>query len=261
METRPIPYIGITDFMTGAEARVMLRSFGEYRAGRGPRKLMVGVMMSWKTFNGVPSRFTEAFPNKFTVPSIFLDHPLAFNTLHYADYNDVSMPYDISMVLHVCRQGGRLDAVQFDMIWPHPSLLKQVKDDSNGTIKNVLQIGANALKVEGDNPKRVCARLSLYGNLVDYVLLDKSMGQGKGMDAEGLFPFVRAIAKDFPTIGLAVAGGLGPTTMHLVEPIVQEFPWVSIDAQGKLRPSGSALDPIDWSMAQGYLEKASQLFP
>jgi len=261
METRPIPYIGITDFMTAAEARVMLRSFGEYRTGKDPRKLMVGVMMSWKTFNGVSSRFTEAFPNKFAVPSIFLDHPLAFNTLHYADYDDFSSPHDISMMLYVCRQGGRLDAVQFDMIWPHPSLLKQVKDDSNGAIKNVLQIGANALAVEADDPVRVCERIAQYGDLVDYVLLDKSMGQGRGMDAQVLLPFVRAIATSFSAIGIAVAGGLGPTTTHLVEPIVQEFPWISIDAQGQLRLSRSALDPIDWSMAQAYLEKASRIFP
>jgi hypothetical protein len=49
--------------------------------------------------------------------------------------------------------------------------------------------------------------------------------------------------------------------MELVDPIIQEIPWVSIDAQSKLRPSGSALDPIDWTMARDYIEKASQLFP
>lgn len=260
METRPIPYIGITDFMTGAEARVMLRAFSEYRAGKAPRKLMVGVMMSYKTLNNLPSKFTHAFPAKAETPSIFFDHPLAFNTLHYADYDDQTDEQDIRAMMDICLQ-GHLHAVQFDMPWPHWRLLEVVKRLSDWRVNTVLQIGKNALDQCNNDPQEVCFQVERYGRLVDYVLLDKSMGQGRGMDATALLPFVRAIAEAFPVMGIAVAGGLGPTTMHLMEPIVQEFPEISIDAQGKLRPSGNALDPIDWSMAQVYLQKASQRFP
>ena len=79
------------------------------------------------------------------------------------------------------------------------------------------------------------------------------------MDADELLPYLRAIATQFPWLQLAVAGGLG--RMSLVEPIVREFPDISIDAQGRLRPSGSALDPIDWGMAETYLREASALWP
>lgn len=260
METRPIPYIGITDFMTAAQARVMLRSFGEYRAGRRPRKLMVGVMMSYKTFHRLPNKWTMAFPKVDDIPLIFTDHPLAFNTLHYADYEAMTTAEDIQEILR-SMSGSCLHAVQFDMPWPDSLLLGAVKSEKKWRLQTVLQIGTKALETEENDPERVCERIAQYGSLVDYVLLDKSMGQGKGMDAAALLPFVRIIAETFPSLGLAVAGGLGPTTMHLVESIVQEFPGISIDAQGRLRPSGSALDPIDWNMAQGYLEKASGLFP
>lgn len=79
------------------------------------------------------------------------------------------------------------------------------------------------------------------------------------MDAEALIPFVRAIRQSFPCLGVTVAGGLGPDSMCLVEPLVRKFPGISIDARGKLRPSGNALDPIDWEMAEGYLSEASRL--
>ena len=59
--------------------------------------------------------------------------------------------------------------------------------------------------------------------------------------------------------GIVAAGGLGPESVGLVEPLYREFPDLSIDAQGKLRPSGSALHPIDWDMAETYLVKALQL--
>jgi hypothetical protein len=255
-----IPYIGITDFMTGEQARTMLRSFGEYRSGMGPRKLMVGVMMSYKTLNGLPTKWADAFPKNVEVPTIFIDHPLAFNTLHYADYDEATSTSDILSMMQICL-GGNLHAVQLDMPWPEWRLLEAIKRFSGWRVETVLQIGKNALDQCNNDPQEVCFQVERYGRLIDYVLLDKSMGQGKGMDAQILLPFVRAIAEAFPGLGIAVAGGLGPTTTHLVDPIIQEFPHVSIDAQGQLRSSGSALDPIERNRAEEYLRQASKLFP
>ena len=69
----------------------------------------------------------------------------------------------------------------------------------------------------------------------------------------------RAIKENIPEFGIVVAGGLGPRTLHLIEPIIEEFPDISIDAQGQLRPSHNALDPIDWDMAGEYLTKSLQM--
>ena len=110
-----------------------------------------------------------------------------------------------------------------------------------------------ALNQIDNDPRKLVAKLKDYKNSLDYILMDKSMGRGQGMDAYALLPFLREVFDKLPELGLAVAGGLGPDTTHLVEPIMDEFHWISADAQGKLRPSGSALDPIDWTMAKNYL--------
>ncbi len=123
----------------------------------------------------------------------------------------------------------------------------------------ILQIGKDAIEQSGNDPREIVARLRDYRGVVHYVLLDKSMGRGQGMDAGGLIPFVQAIKNAFPDLGIVVAGGLGPESIALVEPLAKMFPDISIDAQGKLRPSGSALDPIDWDMAATYLTKALDL--
>jgi hypothetical protein len=81
------------------------------------------------------------------------------------------------------------------------------------------------------------------------------------MDAVALLPFARIIRDRFPGIGIGAAGGLGPDTLHLIEPLASEFPNLSIDAQSRLRPSGSALDPIDWEMAIQYLANALSVLP
>ena len=115
------------------------------------------------------------------------------------------------------------------------------------------------IELAQNDPKVIVDRLKGYNGIADYVLLDKSMGQGHGMDAYGLIPFARAIRDAFPDLGIVAAGGLGPDSMDLVAPLAAEFPDISIDAQGKLRPSGSALDPVDWNRAEMYLVRAFTL--
>jgi len=251
-------YIGICDVPSGEQA---LKSASLFNKLCPPTmsewKLMIGVMMSFKTMMGIQSKWSSVWPKNNQVASIFVEHPRVFNTLHYADYDDVSV---LKNLLNARNYGGsNLHAIQLDMVWPEPRMLGLFRE-KHPEIKIVLQINSNAMSQMEDKPTLVTQRLARYGQSVDYALLDKSHGKGVGMDAEGLLPFAMAIAENLPGIGLAVAGGLGPETMHLVGPIVQEFPTVSIDAQGRLRPSGNAMDPIDWDMANKYLVEAVKVF-
>lgn len=146
------------------------------------------------------------------------------------------------------------------MIWPNPSEIANGVQTSRKQIEVILQIGKNALEEVGNDPQRVVERLGNYEGVIHRVLLDKSMGKGLGMDVDGLIPFAQAIRESFPMLGIGAAGGLGPKTIQLVEPLVAVFPDLSIDAQGRLRPSGNALDPIDWDMAGNYLIKGQKFF-
>ena len=253
-----VPYIGICDFPSGEQALKTAEFFRELCVThRLDRKLMVGVMMSFKTLTGLPSKWTNAWPKNEEVADIFIDHSAVLNTLHYADFD-----YNTSVwhLLEAAKFGGpRLQAIQLDMIWPTTAIVKELKR-AFPNLKIVLQINAMAMGAAGNDPDVLVVWLKQYGNLLDCVLLDKSHGKGVGMDAQGLLPFVTAIADRLPHLQIGVAGGLGPNTMDLVLPIVYELPTVSIDAQGKLRSSGNALDPIDWEMAHEYLREAVTIF-
>lgn len=251
------PYIGITDFMNPDQVRQMLEVFAKAGAEKLGRRLMVGVMMSYKTLNGLATKWTAAFPPKESIRDIFGIHPLAFNTLHYADYDTIDVAKSIEFATTF--GGPNMHAIQLDMIWPDPTIVKNYRDNHPWT-QVIVQGNAKAMAAVDNNPDAFAARLKTYGDAVDYVLLDKSMGKGLGMDTAGLLPFARAIVERIPGMGLAAAGGLGPDTLHLLDPLIAEFPNLSIDAQGKLRPSGNALDPIDWDMASRYLTKALRLF-
>ena len=138
------------------------------------------------------------------------------------------------------------------MIWPKPEILREYRQ-KHPNIQIILQANSIALDQVDNDPDKLVMQLLAYREALDFVLLDKSMGRGLGMDAQVLEAFVKII-NPRTSLEVTVAGGLGPDTLHLLGPLAHYV--VSIDAQGRLRPSGSALDPIDWDMAGKYLRKA-----
>jgi len=251
-----VPFISITDFTSYLQVQKMLliaKKHNRTRSAEGIRKLGVGVMMSHKTLHGIPTKWAAVFPEKEKIANIFLDHSLAFNVIHYADYQGIDV---LASLIEVAKWGGgNLNALQLDMTWPDPSVVIKFREIFPN-IQIVLQIGAKAFEVIENNPSRLVWQLEVYKNAIDYVLLDRSMGKGKTLNANDLLYFLDVISAKLPDLGLVVAGGLGPTTLGLLDPIIEKYPWVSTDAQGKLRPSGSNIDPIDWDFAKEYLEKS-----
>lgn len=252
------PYIGITDFMSVTQVNEVLHFLN---VGRRPtivtRSLGVGVMMSRKTLNGLPTKWSTAFPKNADVAKIFIDHPDVYNVLHYADFEPIDVFENLSKAVDL--GGDNLQALQLDMCWPDPKDLQRLKDN-HPHLDLILQVGRKAFDMVEEDPKKLVAELAKY-EVLDSVLLDKSMGEGLEMNPNFFLPFVVEIFDRFrEELHVALAGGLGPATIQLVEPIAKEFPLVSIDAQGRLRPSRSALDPIDWEMAYKYLHEALRMF-
>lgn len=253
-----VPYIGITDFMTREQTLEMLSYFESLPRQNIPHKLMVGVMMSYTTLHKMETKWATAFPTNGQISNIFVRHPLAFNTLHYADYRGTDVFNSLGQA--IAHGGIDVDALQLDMIWPKPGDVANAVHASIKCMSVILQVGKGALAQANDDPMEMIERLRDYGDVIDGVLLDKSMGQGLTMDARVLLKFVEAVYTHLPTLRVAVAGGLGPYTTGAAELLVSYFPDISIDAQGRLRASGSMLDPIDWELAKKYLREAVRLY-
>lgn len=243
------PYVGITKFTQFSQVRAMRRVFARYAATPATRALHVGAMMSYKTLHGIPSKWTNVFPDKENIADIFASaDPKIYNCLHFADYDGLT---DFKVLCQAITCGGiHLKALQLDMIWPDPGWIWLGTHASRRPLEVILQIGRRAFYEAGDCPEGVVEKLEDYEDVVHRILLDRSGGEGIGMDARRLLPFARAIRKRFPRFGLVVAGGLGPDTMDLAKPLIEEFPDISIDAQGKLHT---------WNMAANYLRAALRM--
>jgi hypothetical protein len=254
------PYIGITDFMTFTDVQVMYDDFKAHTPLASNRILHVGVMMSYKTLKGHETKWSKAFPPKEQIAGIFGSDDV-LNCLHYADYaqEDEQRTNYKDLAEAIGYGGVGIHALQLDMPWPDPVMIANAIHTSRKNLEVILQVGKVSIEMVQSDPVEVVRWLEQYEGIIHRVLLDMSMGRGKEMNAQFLLPYLYAINERYPELGLVVAGGLGPDRMHLVEPIVRAFPDVSIDAQSKLRPSGSALDPIDWSMAKDYIEQVFQI--
>jgi hypothetical protein len=251
------PYIGITDFTDFEQVKAMLEAFEANKPKGSNRKLHIGVMMSYKTLNDIPCKWLKVFPRKELIADIFSSDE-TFNCLHYADY--VGQPDLADTLVKAISFGGiGIHALQLDMVWPDSGVIEHAVHTSRKNIQVILQVGDEALDQVNDDPDELVEMLREYHGIIHRVLLDRSMGRGIGMDADMLLPFARVIKENFPDIGIGVAGGLGPDTMHLVEPFLEEFPDLSWDAQAKLHPDGDILVPIDWKSAKDYLTRSLQL--
>lgn len=258
---QPTKYIGITDFTDHHQVRdmlgVMRRAYKEKRT-HATRKLMVGVMMSHKTLRGLESSWSAVFPPKEKIAEIF-SFDSAFNCLHYADYDGQTEWADLYDA--IIYGGIGIRALQLDMVWPDPDIILPAVHSSRKQLEVILQVGRKAFEKVENDPKELTLKLLEYEGAITHVLLDKSGGEGKAMDTTGLLPFMERIQEKLPWLAIGVAGGLGPGRMDLLGDLPARFPNLNIDAQGQLRPSGSARNPIDWNMAAQYLREAVLKLP
>ncbi len=246
----PQRYIGVTDFAT-AEQILIARALLDRHNFKG--LLAVGLMMNLKTLTGQKSRWSKVFPPKETLYKIFVYAPGVLNVLHYADYEGRTTSRIILEALSWA--GPNVQAIQFDMVWPDSELLKAVKVDFP-RLKFIVQVGGDAMRQVDGKLELAAEKLLLYkaGDCLDYVLLDRSGGTGEPMDSKLLLTWARRLTEFFPSLGMVVAGGLGPKTMSLIDPIINEFPDVSWDAQRQLHENSDSFAPLDMSRVVEFLE-------
>ncbi|MCX6738075.1 MAG: hypothetical protein NTY11_01485 [Candidatus Parcubacteria bacterium] len=187
---------------------------------------------------------------------IFLDHPQVFNVLHYVDYG---RQIQSSCLAAAALYGGEhLHAIQLEMIWPSPAMIAEFLQEYPG-IEVILQVNAQALKDVGNDPAGLVQRLRRYQRLVSVILLDKDMGREEGVDAEGLVPFTRAVASSGLGFNLAVVSGLNPGAHRFIEPLMREFPSMSLEAFCDLKPNRDPAQPTSWNEADVYMIKALRM--
>ena len=249
------PYIGITGFTKQEEVVSALDIFPQ----NSNRKLMVGALATYKSLRGIPMkpRWAKQTPNPEAIRSIFLNDERVVNLVHFSTEEGQEGLVLADMLRIHELAGANFHGFQLNVAWPQINQLDEYRAAMGRDYRIVLQLGQKAVEAVGGTTQGVVEMLCRYAGIVDDVLLDPSGGLGKPFDPERAREFLSAIAERGWNLGFGVAGGLGPDSLNLVEPLVAEFPNLSIDAQGRLR---NTENDLDMEAAKIYLARALQMF-
>lgn len=248
------PYIGVTGFTKPKEVSVALRAFPKDRS----RKIMVGAVVTWKSLRALPMKpkWAKQAPDPASLGGLFLNDERAVNLAHYSTEEGQESSVLADMLKVHGLAGPNFHGFQLNLAWPHVTHLIAYRETMGWNYRVVLQLGQKAIEQAGGTPQSVANMLFRYANFINDVLFDPSGGLGKPFDTERAREFLSAIAEQGWNLGLGVAGGLSSDSLNLVEPLIAEFPKLSIDAQGRLR---NAENELDIRAVRTYLAKALRL--
>lgn len=259
------PYIGITGFMRSYEVKLILDTFVKSRPliknsfyqtlfqGENDRILMVGVLASVKTLYGKTNKWPNRYPKIEDIKNIFLCNPShLLNLVHYSTGHIETLYPQLALLTEIA--GPNCDGFQLNIAWPDADEMSVFKKRYPYK-KIVLQVGRKALDI-ANAVINLESHLSSYEGLIDYVLFDPSGGRGEPFDTGEMHHCLKVAQKCLKGVGIGVAGGLSAETLDNLQPILGDFPDISIDAESRLRNEN---DHLVLSKAEFYIKKAFKI--
>lgn len=228
-------------------------------------RLMAGILVSSKTAKGRLDKLPGRYPESWELNDLFREG-LAYNTLtlcHYNTDNQKGLVRECEEVMNIAGPG--LCGFQFNVCWPNPVLLQEIRK-RYPKLYILLQISGRAMNefrkdqqgvFSHYDTERFTERMKPYSECVNEVLLDPSGGIGQLLQAERLMILTEVLMK-FEGLGIGVVGGLSSETMNKIRPLAKMCPYLSIDAEAKLRNIED--DSLNLRKAQNYLKAAFALF-
>jgi hypothetical protein len=259
-----MPYIGITGFMTREE----LERVAAHMPKNCDHLLMAGILMSSKTLNGIQNKYPFKYPKRKDVLGISLDddHDSIMKTIHYnTDSSDDGLLVELMAMMGLFKfprciredETTGVEAVQLNVAWPHPNILEEFNTlTADHFVALILQIGQKAFDMVNNSPEQLANKLVEYKGVTDYILLDPSGGVGKKMEIPVIRDYLAAIRDKDLDINLGCAGGLCSGNLDELRPLIEEFPDLSYDAEGRLRNPDDTLN-LDECVA--YLKKGLEV--
>ncbi|NDE68311.1 hypothetical protein EB052_01755 [bacterium] len=199
------------------------------------------------------------YPDVDTIAGLFSPDENALNLVHFFSGRPGTLFEDMLLADEI--GGAHCHGFQLNIAWPDPDAIRAWRDDreSRGRTSSciILQCGRDALAAIGHDPRSLVGRLRRYEGIVDYVILDESDGSGSPLDPSSMKRYLTALYASDLSMGYVVAGGLSAETIpQLLTPLIEEFPELSVDAEGTLR---SPADVLDTRLMQKYIHAANKL--
>ncbi len=253
------PYIGVTGFMELDEVERCRECWAELCQNETPQRLlMIGILISSTTLAGQVNSLSGQFPRCSLIRKIVIDSPYLFNCLHFNTRAPENL-YD-QLMLSMDYGGEKINGIQLNMVWPEAKALQRVKTQYP-RLKYVLQVSPHLAGYQLMTPMQVACKIkAVYGNLIDYVLVDFSRGLGQELPLDDVRLYLRAIAEINPDISLGTGSGLYAENLRpLITQLTPEFPDLSFDAQGRLHDNSDGGGRLMLPETIAYLKEGAQI--
>lgn len=185
----------------------------------------------------------------------------------YFDIDQVGDPsYRNAFLQRIFDRGSTwIDGIQFDSYpWHENSALMQFLEQTKRQHPEALiYLQCHQWSMNTHTPKRMAQRLGAHAHAIDYLLFDASHGKGITLDTERLVPYIDEIYSydALGHVGVALAGGLCAETVreHLPS-VVERYPDISWDAEGKLHPKHKdGTMPLDLATVGRYFAASKEV--
>ena len=185
------PYFGITGVTDTDHVAAIMSHVNNYPTKFGPYQIMIGVLANYDTICGRQcTRYPKRYPEPARSGRLF---PNSTDTLNLYHYNTPNQDFynELEKLIHF--GGENLDGFQLNIAWPDPRVLQRFREQGNKqTI--VQQVGGKAFDRVDNDPAKLVAKIKVeYLDLVDYILLDPSDGQGREMNVETQRKYLSAL--------------------------------------------------------------------
>lgn len=211
-------YIGVTGVSNVEEVlkvRDIVEGFIENQFLPQDKQVMLGYLVSNKTFNGIPTEnlrypFFKDLPDMLNAAGNDI-----FTAIHYnsRDTNLLSdqiikiFDYEDIYENNLCR------AFQLNMAWPDVKAIDEIKS-SYPDICFILSLTDDA--ISGNTPGSIADKTEEYQGLADYVLIDPSGGAGKPFDIEQSVQIYHGLKANQITDHIGFAGGFNPDNVGAI---------------------------------------------
>jgi hypothetical protein len=269
---RPESYVGVSGVVSPEQQAQLNTLFQETGLGATDRILAFGVKATHKAqFNSQPNKYGDAWypvggaQFRQALESTEGTRSMAIAQAYFEPKSIDDPWYRTMFSNHIFKEGAPwIDGIQFDLLpWHYkPELFTFLEElKAKHDTKILLQVHEPAMELMG--PKRVIKKLGEHAGALDYILFDASHGKGERLNVGALSKFLRRAydSEELQGVGIALAGGLDGSIIEEELPtILNEFPDISWDAEGRLHPeNGTSQRPLDMAIVKTYMDASNKV--
>ena len=267
-QERPTPYVGVSGVGTSDEHLAIRNFYNKAQLHESGRLLLLGVKGCSNQYADKPNKrgdiwypVGEKISDVISDPSDF-ELPVIQTYFGKNSYDEIGLVTSATDLI-VSRTSPWVHGFQYDMFpWTNDEHVEYLRRTKSVHPDWSIIVQCHSGLMDELGPQGITDALAKQSGIIDYALFDASHGEGIELSPTKLIRFVDAVYSDsrISTMNFGVAGGLHADNLELLLPILNDYPDISFDSEGKMHfQNGENGGQLKLDNVRRYLTKAAEL--